>query len=37
MLSSSASTHGPYASKKLIGAPGVDVRYYNIIYDAVDE
>ena len=24
-------------AKKLIGAHGVDVRYYNIIYDAVDE
>jgi translation initiation factor IF-2 len=31
------NTRADATAKKLIGAHGVDVRYYNIIYDAVDE
>jgi translation initiation factor IF-2 len=31
------NTRADATAKKLIGAHGVDVRYYNVIYDAVDE
>ena len=31
------NTRADATAKKLIAAHGVDVRYYNIIYDAVDE
>ncbi|MDD5328462.1 MAG: translation initiation factor IF-2 [Sulfuricella sp.] len=31
------NTRADATARKLIGASGVDVRYYNIIYDAVDE
>jgi translation initiation factor IF-2 len=31
------NTRADATAKKLIGSHGVDVRYYNVIYDAVDE
>ncbi len=31
------NTRADATAKRLIGAHGVDVRYYNVIYDAVDE
>jgi translation initiation factor IF-2 len=31
------NTRADATARKLVGASGVDVRYYNIIYDAVDE
>ena len=31
------NTRADATAKKLIAAHGVDVRYYNVIYDAVDE
>ena len=31
------NTRADATAKKLVGAHGIDVRYYNVIYDAVDE